>query len=75
MNGAGIAAGIGMGLAALGTGLSIGVMAAKAVEGIARQPEADGKIRQTMILAAAFIEAIALYTFVIAILLWIKVQS
>lgn len=65
-------AGVGMGIAALGTGLGIGLLAAKAVEGIARQPEASGMIRTTMILAIVFIEAIALYTFVISILLWTK---
>ncbi len=67
-----LGSGIGMGLAALGTGLGIGVLAGKAVEGMARQPEAMGIIRTTMILGIVFIEAIALYTLVIAILLWLK---
>lgn len=67
-----LAAGLGMGLAALGTGLAIGMLSGKAVEGIARQPEAAGSIRTAMIMAIVFIEAIALYTLVISILLWTK---
>lgn len=64
-----------MGLAAVATAYAIGMLASKAVEGIARQPEASGEIRTTMILAIVFIEAIALYTFVISILLWTKVAK
>ncbi|MBI4744298.1 MAG: ATP synthase F0 subunit C [Actinobacteria bacterium] len=67
-----VAAGFAMGVAAVGTAWSIGHLAGKAVEGIARQPEAGGSIRTTMIIATAFIEAIALYTFVISILLTLK---
>lgn len=67
-----LGAGIGMGIGALGTGLGIGIAAAKAAEGTARQPEASGMIRTTMLIAAALIEAIALYTLVIAILLMSK---
>ncbi len=67
-----LGAGIGMGLAALGTGLGIGILAGKSVEGMARQPEASGLIRTSMLIAIAFVEAIALYTFVISILLWTK---
>ncbi|MCL4500028.1 MAG: ATP synthase F0 subunit C [Chloroflexi bacterium] len=67
-----ISAGITMGLAALGTALGIGFAAARAVEGTARQPEASGLIRTTMLIAAAMIEAIALYAFVVAFLLQAK---
>lgn len=70
--GAYLGGGLGMGLAAIGTALAIGHLAAKSVEGVARQPEAAGQIRTTMIIATAFIEAIALYTFVISILLVTK---
>ena len=56
---------IGMGLAVIGAGLGIGWIGAKAMESIARQPEAVGDIRSNMILMAAFIEGAAL----IAILL------
>ena len=44
------------------------------MEGIARQPEASGDIRTTLILALAFIEALTLFSFVVAILLWTKIS-
>lgn len=69
MNLAHLAAGIGMGIGAIGTGIGIALIAARACEGTARQPEAGGMIRTTMIIAAALVEAIALYTLVICIIL------
>ena len=53
-------AAIGAGLAVLGAGIGIGQIGGKAVEGIARNPEASGKITTTMIIAAALIEGVAL---------------
>lgn len=67
-----IGVGIAMGLAALGSALGQGNAAARAMEGIARQPEASGDIRTTLLLALAFMEALTLFTFVIAILMWTK---
>jgi F-type H+-transporting ATPase subunit c len=67
-----LAAGIGMGLAAIGTALGIGWLASKAMEGMARQPEAAGKIQTAMILAIAFVEAIALYALVVSLILATK---
>ncbi len=61
-----------MALAAMVCGWSIAWLARASVEGSARQPEAAGGIRTTMIIAAALVEAISLYTFVIAILLVTK---
>lgn len=58
-----------MAAAAVSCGLSISWLARASVEGSARQPEAASAIRTTMIIAAALIEAISLYTFVIAIIL------
>jgi F-type H+-transporting ATPase subunit c len=49
-------AGIGMGLAVIGAGIGIGNIGAKAMEAIARQPEAVGDIRANMILTAALVE-------------------
>ena len=49
--------------------LSIGILAAKAMEYIGRNPEAAGAIRQNMILAIAFAEAIAIYALVVAFLI------
>jgi len=52
--------GVAIGLAVLGAGIGIGKLAASALEGAARQPEAAGKLQGMMILAIAFIEALAL---------------
>lgn len=62
-----------IGLAAIGSALAQGRATAAAVEGIARQPEASGEIRTTLLIALAFIEALTLFAFVIAILLWTKI--
>jgi len=43
------------------------------MEGTARQPEAAGDIRTTLLLALAFIEALTLFCFAVAILIWIKI--
>ena len=51
---------IGYGLAAIGPGLGIGILVGKALEGIARQPEATGVLRTNMFLGIAFVEALAL---------------
>lgn len=64
-----LAAGIGAGLVAIGGGYGIGRLAASALEGSARQPEAAGDIRTTMIIAAALIEGIAFFGLVICFLL------
>lgn len=67
-----LSAGIGAGLVVIGAGLGIGKLAASAMEGIARQPEAVGDIRTSMIIAAALIEGVALFGLVICILLTLK---
>ncbi len=51
---------IGYGLAAIGPGIGVGIVAGKAIEGIARQPELAGQIRTTMFLGIALSEALAL---------------
>ena len=67
-----LSAGIGAGLVAMGAGLGIGKLAAAALEGTARQPQATGNLRTTMIIAAALIEGVALFGEVICILLAVK---
>ena len=64
-----LAAGIGAGLVTIGVGMGIGKVAAAAVEGIARQPEAAGELRTTMIIGAALIEGVALFSAVICFML------
>ena len=61
-------AALGAGLAAIGAGIGIGQIGGKAVEGIARQPEAVGKIQLNMIIAAALVEGVALFAVVVALL-------
>ena len=63
---------IGAGIAvfgALGAGVGIGIATGKAVEAVARQPEADSKIMKNLILGCALAEATAVYGFVIAIMI------
>ena len=72
--GAGIAVltGIGAGIAALtgiGAGVGIGIATGKAVDAIARQPEAESKISKNLILGCALAEATAIYGFIIGILI------
>ena len=55
-----LGAGLAMGLAVLGAGIGIGKLAASALEASARQPEIQGKLQTMMILAIAFLEALAL---------------
>ena len=61
-------AAVGAGLVAVGAGLGIGILAASAMEGIARQPEVTPKIQVNMLIAAALIEGTALFCAVICLL-------
>ena len=61
-------AAIGMGLAAIGAGIGVGQIGGKAMEAIARQPEALGDIRSNMILTAALVEGAALIAIVMSFL-------
>ena len=58
--------GLAIGLGALGPGLGIGLIGAKAMEAIGRNPDAQAKILPAMLLGMAFAEAIAIYALVIA---------
>jgi F-type H+-transporting ATPase subunit c len=61
-------AALGMGLAVIGAGIGIGQIGGKAMEAIARQPEAVGDIRANMILTAALVEGAALIAIVVSFL-------
>ena len=61
-----IGAGLGAGLSVIGAGLGIGRIGGQAVEGMARQPEAAGKIQTAALILAALIEGAALFGVVIA---------
>ncbi len=58
-----------MGLGTVGPAVAIGMLAAKALEAIGRNPEATPKIQTAMILAIAFAEAIAIYALVVALII------
>lgn len=61
-----IGAGLGAGLAVIGAGMGIGRIGGQAVEGMARQPEAAGKIQTAALILAALIEGAALFGVVVA---------
>lgn len=67
-----LAAGLGAGITAVGAGLGIGIIGKAAMEGTARQPEATGDIRTSMLISAAFIEGVALFGQVVCFILAIK---
>ena len=62
-------AAIAIAIGALGPGLGIGFAVGKAMEAIGRNPEAENAVRTTMILGAGLAEAVAIYAFVIALIL------
>jgi F-type H+-transporting ATPase subunit c len=64
-----LAAGLSMGLGAIGPGIGIGIAAMGAVQAIGRNPDAEGPVRTTLILGAGLSEAVAIYAFVIALVL------
>ena len=64
-----VATGIAIGLAAAGGAVGLGIAAGKSVEGIARQPEAESKIRTTLMLGLVFIETAIIYALLVVILI------
>ncbi|NOQ51086.1 MAG: ATP synthase F0 subunit C [Desulfuromonadales bacterium C00003093] len=64
-----LAAGLGMGLGSFGTGIGQGLAIKAACEGVARNPGASGKILTTMMIGLAMIESLAIYVFVVAMII------
>lgn len=64
----GTLAAVGAAIAVIGASLGIGRIGAQAMEAIARQPEAAGKIQTAMIISAALIEGVALFAVVVALI-------
>ena len=62
-----IAAAIAVGFAGVGPGIGQGNAAGQAVEGIARQPEAENKLRGTLLLSLAFMESLTIYGLVVSL--------
>jgi len=71
----GVGAGIGAGIVTLGAARGIGHLAGQAMEGIARQPEAGGRIGTNMIIAAALIEGFTFFALVICFSLAGKISG
>ncbi len=67
-----IAAGLGLGIAALGGAIGQGKAIASALDGIGRNPGASGKIMTPMILGLAMIESLVIYSLVVSLLLFFK---
>ena len=65
---AGLGAALGAALAAIAAGIGIGKIGSSAMEAIARQPEAAGDIRSSMIVIAALIEGVALFAVIVSAL-------
>lgn len=64
-----LAAGIAIGIGAIGPGLGIGIAVKGAMDALGRNPEAENAVRTTMILGCGLAEAVAIYAFVIALIL------
>ena len=64
-----LASAIAIGVAAAGGAIGMGMAIAKSAEGIARQPEAEGKIRTTMMLGLVFLETAIIYALLVVILI------
>jgi F-type H+-transporting ATPase subunit c len=66
-----LATGFGVALAAFGGALGQSRALAAALEGVARQPEAAGRIQTLLIIGLAFIESLTIYALVVSLLLWV----
>ncbi len=64
-----LGAGLSIGLGALGVGVGIGIASSKALEGMARQPDAEPKIVRNLLISIVFMEAVAIYCLVISLIL------
>jgi len=70
----GFALPLGLGIAALGSGIGLGRAISAAMEAMGRQPDAAGKIQFAMVIGAAFIEALTIYAFISLIFLMGKIR-
>ncbi len=64
-----LGAGLAIAIGAVGPGLGIGLLVAKAMEALGRNPEAENAIRTNMILGIAFAEAIAIYALIVSVII------
>ena len=66
---------IGVGLAAIGSGIGLSRAVGSALEAMGRQPEAHGKLLTAMLIGAAFIEALTIYALIVFFLLFGKITG
>ena len=71
----GLALPLGVGIAAVGSGLGLGRAVGSAMDAIGRQPEASGKIQVAMIIGCALIEALTIYALVTMFMLQGKIGT
>ena len=64
-----LAAGLAIGLGAIGPGIGVGLLVLGALQSIGRNPEAAGQIQTNMFIGIAFAEAIAIYALVVSLIL------
>lgn len=64
-----LASGMAIGIAGLGAAIGMGIAIGRAVDGISRQPEAEGKIRTNLLLGIVFIETVIIYALIVVILI------
>ncbi|KRL84211.1 F0F1 ATP synthase subunit C [Ligilactobacillus apodemi] len=67
-----LGAGLAAGLAAIGTGVGNGLVIAKTLEGMSRQPELSGQLRTTMFIGVGLIEAVPIIAIVLSFMLMAK---
>jgi F-type H+-transporting ATPase subunit c len=67
-----LGAGVGAGLAVIGTGIGIGRIGGSAVEGMARQPEMAGSLQTSALVISALIEGVAFFAVVVTLLIVLK---
>jgi F-type H+-transporting ATPase subunit c len=70
-----IACGFAIGIAAFGTGIGMGNAINGSVQGVARNPEAGGRIFTMLIMGLAFIESLCIYSLLICFMLWLKIPD
>ena len=64
-----LAAGLSIGLGAIGPGIGVGLLAMGALQAMARNPEISGEVQTNMFIGIAFAEAIAIYALVVSLIL------
>jgi len=64
-----LATGLTICIGVIAPAIAVGLIGSKAMEALGRNPEAEGPVRTTMILAAAFAESIAIFTLVVALII------